>query len=206
MLNIIIYSASFFYKSKYFKPILIYLIIGLICEISYDLILRNILLINGEQTNAPFGHLYAWTQLITFFYFFYSQQKYQSTKKLFIIIFVLFFLLSLTPYLWLGSSLMLHDPYVPLITMFCVIVFCFIYFFQLLDNKKGYPFITIGIFLVTGSSIIRSCVAPFWEGVDFNILHIASIINLLPLIIMQLLFMFEAYLFFTDKEEKLTVL
>lgn len=204
MLNFFGFSASIFCGKSTFKPLLIYLSVGLICEIFTELITRDLFTINGEVTNAPFGHLYVWTQFIVLSYFFYKEQTSSKMKYVISSIFTFFLLLACCPYIFLGSNIMTHDPYVSLITMPCVLIFSLIYFIQLLDLRAGYPYINIGIFLVTGSSLINISTGVFYEGVDFDIIHLRNSINLLPLIIMQLLFMFEAYLFFSKRKQQLT--
>ena len=204
VLNFLGISASVFFGAKSFKPILIYLIIGVICEVITEMVLRDLITINGEATNAPFGHLYVWTQFIVFSYFFSSEQVTLKMKKKIIWIFLIFLAFAFSPYIFLNANLMTHDPYVSLITMPCVLIFSLIYFIQLLDLRAGYPYINIGIFLVTGSSLINISTGVFYEGVDIDIIHLRNSINLLPLIIMQLLFMYEAYLFFSKRKQQLT--
>ncbi|PZX39772.1 hypothetical protein LX97_02129 [Nonlabens dokdonensis] len=205
MLNFFGISASVFFGAKSFKPIWIYLLVGIICEAFTELLVRDLITINGQVTNAPFAHLYIWTQFIVFSYFYYSEQMSSKMKKRFILIFSTFFILASSPYIFLESNLMTHDPYISLITMPCVLIFSLIYFVQLLDLKNGYPFISIGIFIVTGSSLIHMSTGAFYEDVDIDIIYLRNTINMLPLIIMQLLFMYEAYLFFSERKQKLTI-
>ncbi|WP_304015449.1 hypothetical protein [Nonlabens dokdonensis] len=204
MLNFFGFSASIFFGKSTFKPLLIYLSVGLICELFTELIMRDLITINGEVTNAPFGHLYVWTQFISLSYFFYQEQTNSKLRIIVISVFTIFFILACCPYLFLDSNLMTHDPYVSLITMPCVLIFSLIYFIQLLDLRAGYPYINIGIFLVTGSSLINISTGVFYQGVNIDIIHLRNSINLLPLIIMQLLFMYEAYLFFSKRKQQLT--
>jgi hypothetical protein len=196
LLNVLGFSVVIFYGAKVFNPIFIYLIVGLICEVFTSLMFRKIILIYEEETNAPFGHLYVWTQFIAFFFFFFKLQKSNQIKKAFASIFILFFLFALAPYLWLDSNLMNHDPYISLITMPCVLFFSLTYFIQLLGKKKGFPFINIGIFLVTGSSLISISSSAFYQDVNLDLIYLKNTVNLIPLILMQLLFMYECYLFF----------
>lgn len=203
MLNVFGFSALIVKGAKSLIPILIYLLVGLICEFTTELILRDLFTINGQVTNAPFGHLYVWTQFIALSYFFYTQQSSSRMKKYFKIIFSIFFFAACCPYLFLGSELMVHDPFISLITMPCVLIFSLFYFIQLLDIREGFPYFNIGIFLITGSSLINISSGGFYDGVDFNIIHLRNSINLIPLIIMQLLFMLEGYLFLSKKNNNI---
>jgi hypothetical protein len=173
--------------------------VGLICEVYTVLISKRIILISGEETNAPFGHLYVWTQFFAFCFFFFTLQKSNKIKKAFTYVFSVFFFFALVPYLWLDSNLMSHDPYISLITMPCVLLFSLVYFIQLLGKKKGFPFINVGIFLVTGSSVINISSGAFYQEVHLDLISLKNAINLVPLVIMQLLFMYEGYLFFKNK-------
>lgn len=199
IVDVLVFSLLIFHKAKVFKPIFLYLMVGLICEVYTVLISKRIILISGEETNAPFGHLYVWTQFFAFCFFFFTLQKSNKIKKAFTYVFGVFFFFALVPYLWLDSNLMSHDPYISLITMPCVLLFSLVYFIQLLGKKKGFPFINVGIFLVTGSSVINISSGAFYQEVHLDLISLKNAINLVPLVIMQLLFMYEGYLFFKNK-------
>lgn len=205
LLDALAFSVLIFYRARVYKPIFFYLIVGLICEVFTELISRKIILIFGVETNAPFGHLYVWTQFIAFFLFFFTLQKSNKMKKAFVYIFSVFFFFALMPYLWLDANLMIHNPYIALITMPCVLFYSLIYFIQMLEKTKGFPFMNIGIFLVTGSSLINISSSAFYQDVNLNLIYLKNTVNLIPLIIMQLLFMYECYLFFQSRKSKATI-
>ncbi len=201
MLNILGFSALIFCGKKKMWSILIILIMGAVTDIATYLIRYNDVLIFGKETNAPFYHLNLWIDLIFLFVFFYSVLENKFFKKVSISVFLFSVEISLIPYLFLDVDFMHHSAWNPMFSKPGILVVCSLYFVHLLNSKKGYPFITIGVFMFTGCSLVDMSVYPFYEGVDKIVYRLRNVINLFPLIIMQFLFMYEVFLFFKRKNK-----
>lgn len=177
-------------------PLLMVLVFWGIKEAITLLIKYDGFLINGEATNAPLYHMVLWSDLIFFFFFFNIHQENKKLKKTTTFVFLFSLILTVILYIFLDIDLMFFNGWSPLFAKPAIIAMCTIYFFHLLSVKKGYPYMVIGIFMYASCSLIDMSVHPFYEGVDPSIYGLRDAINLIPLIIMNILFTYEAYLIY----------
>lgn len=203
MLNVLGYSALLIKGIKKIWPLFFYLFTLAFTEVITLLIRYNNLLIMGEESNAPFYHFSLFSDLILFFYFFYSAMEKDSYKRISSFVFYVSLALTTCCYIFFEINIFEHNAWIPFISKTGIIILCVIYFTSLLNANKGFPFIAIGVFIVSNAAIINMASFPFYLGVDPSVRVLRNTIYLFPLIIMQLLFMFEAYLFFKGKKKEL---
>nr|WP_042288056.1 hypothetical protein [Nonlabens ulvanivorans] len=200
ILTTIVYSVSIVYGARKFLPITICLIIGCLCEFFTFLIGEDYLLILGEKNNAIVGHVYKWTSFLTFGFFLYSVQKSKATKRFFISLFSICTVIGILSQSRLKHYLLENDPWLAFSLMSAIIIASMVYFIQLLRATDGYPYITTGIFLVSGSFLISSAVNGTYVDVDLEVWYFRESINRIVLIIMYAMFLLGAYLFFKEED------
>jgi hypothetical protein len=81
-----------------------------------------------------------------------------------------------------------------------------LYFIDLLDIKKGYPFVNIGIFISLGCSLINFVSFSFQDGVNDSIKSFKHLLHILPLISLHILFLYECLLYFKSQIQRSTML
>ncbi|MBF4986073.1 hypothetical protein FNJ87_17675 [Nonlabens mediterrranea] len=200
ILTTIVFSVSTVYGARKFLPITICLIIGCLCEFFTFLIREHHLLIMGEQNNAIVGHVYKWTSFLTFGFFLYSVQKSKAVKRLFVYLFSICAFIGVCSQLMIKQYFLQNDPWLAFSLMSGVIIASMIYYIKLLKDTEGYPYITTGIFLVSGSFLISSAVNGTYVDVDLEVWFFRESINRIVLIIMYVMFLLGAYLFFKKED------
>ncbi|MEO9503361.1 MAG: hypothetical protein ABJN73_00825 [Nonlabens ulvanivorans] len=200
ILTTIVFSVSIVYGARKFLPITICLIIGCLCEFFTYLIREHHLLIMGEQNNAIVGHVYKWTSFLTFGFFLYSVQKSKATKRYFVYLFSICAVIGIFSQSRLKHYWLENDPWLAFSLMSAIIIASMVYFIQLLKARDGYPYITTGIFLVSGSFLISSAVNGTYVGVDLEVWFFRESINRVVLIIMYVMFLLESYLYFKESD------
>ncbi|MEO9953504.1 MAG: hypothetical protein ABJD23_03610 [Nonlabens sp.] len=202
MLNILGYSALLFLKKNAFKPILIYLLGAIIAEIGTYLINNNIITVFGEITNAPFIFLFLTIQFLCFSYFYKLNIKNRWFQKYFYMLFCVVSVIAYSIYIIDFNSIMTHNPWLSFITIPFILFLTTIYFYELLKNEKGYRYINIGVFMVSSCTLIFLSSATFYENISYELLSIKQSLHITPLIFLQLLFLYEAFLFFKSRKKK----
>ena len=202
MLNVVLYSASIILGNKFFKPLLAYLLICILTEFFNFLVKKNHLLILGEKTNAPFFFFFILIQFFSLSFFFKNVIQHRFIKKYFYPYLILISTIALIPYVLNPSLIMEFTSWLSFITMPFILFLSSMYFIELLIKKGGYPFINIGIFIVMSCSLIYFASNAFYKEVNINILDFKLFLNLLPLVLLQLLFLYEAYLFLRTEKSK----
>ena len=196
MLSAIVYSASFFYGIKRFYPIALCLIIGVICEILTKLIVYDLITIFGKKNNALIGHLYTWSSFLLFAIFLYVRIDKTLFKTLFKILICLSVVIGILTQLSIKPYLFTPDPWLVFPLMITILIMSITSLFELLSKNKGYPYITIGIFLSSGSYLISHSVAGTYVNVDLEVWYFRESLNRIVLIFMYLLFLLEWFVTF----------
>lgn len=194
------FLVSTVYGARKFLPITICLIIGCLCEFFTFLIREDYLLIMGEQNNAIVGHVYKWTSFLSFGFFLYSVQKRKTTKIFFVYLFSICSVIGILSQSRLNNYFLQNDPWLAFSLMSAIIIASMVYYTKLLKDTEGYPYITTGIFLVSGSFLISSAVNGTYVGVDLDVWYFRESINRIVLIIMYVMFLLGAYLFFKKED------
>ncbi len=86
---------------------------------------------------------------------------------------------------------MKHTMWASLITIPILLIMSVFYFLQLLNDRKGYPYINIGIFLAIGSNVIYLTSIKFQYNVDGWAGHITMFINIFTTIALHLLLLYQ---------------
>lgn len=101
---------------------------------------------------------------------------------------------------------MVFTPWAAFITFPVIIFLSSLYFIDLLDIKKGYPYINIGIFLSLGCSLINFVSFGFQEDVEDSIKTLKQLLHILPLLSLHILFLYQCLLFFKSQIQRSTML
>lgn len=202
MLNVIFYSASIIIGNKVFRSLFVYLLICLFTEFLNFLVKNDYLLFLGKKTNAPFFFFFILIQFLSLSFFFKNVIEHRLVKKYFYPSLILISIIALIPYVLNPSLIMEFTSWLSFITMPFIILLSSIYFFELLNSKNGYPFINIGVFIVMNCSLIYFASNPFYKGLDIDVFNLKLFLNLLPLVLLQLLFIYELYLFLKREKSK----
>lgn len=202
MLSAILYLASFFYGVKKFLPITICLCAGAICELFYELVNNDIVLIFGEKNNTVFAHFYDWISFFTLSYFLITNIKSLLFKRIFVYMSLLAIALGLAFQLQLDPYLFKNDPWLPFPLMIAVIIMSVFSLYELLKRIQGFPYITIGIFLMSGNYLITSSVSGAYINVDLDVWYFRVFVFRIVWIMTYLLFIYELLLFFKKRKKE----
>lgn len=200
------YLIAFLKGEPSLKFLFLYISASAITEIFSYLIVHDWIRFMGEKTNAPFYFFFIIAQFIAISFFYKSALK--KTKFIvffnFFVIFIL--LLTLFPYLMDYTLIMTFTPWAAFITFPVIIFLSSLYFIDLLDLRKGYPYANIGIFLSLGCSLINFVSFGFQDDVNSSIQSIKQLLHILPLICLHVLFLYQCLLFFKYQIKQSTML
>lgn len=203
--DFVCYSIAVIIGKDDFKPIFLYLMSGVFTEIMSKMISRDYFLVLGEKTNAPFFFLFTILQFVFLSYFFKKVITCPVFGKFFKYSVIIVLMIGITPYILNPTWILEFSVWLPLMTIPLLLFFSTYYFIELLRNKKGYPFINIGLFLILGNTLIFLMTIQFYEGVSSYIRSLLRILHIFPLIVLHLLFIYECLLYFKSQIRRSTI-
>ncbi|GAK89016.1 hypothetical transmembrane protein [Nonlabens ulvanivorans] len=203
--DFVCYSIAVVIGKNDFKPIFLYLISGVFTEVMSKMITRDYFLVFGEKTNAPFFFLFSILQFLFLSYFFKKVITCSIFKKYFKYLVLAVLIIGLVPYVFNPSWLLHFSVWLPFMTIPLLLFFSAYYFIELLKNKKGYPFINIGLFLILGNTLIFLMTIQFYEGVSSYVRDFLRTLHIFPLIVLHLLFIYECLLYFKSQIRRSTI-
>ncbi len=203
--DFVCYSIAVIIGKNDFKPIFLYLMSGVFTEIMSKMISRDYFLVLGEKTNAPFFFLFTILQFVFLSYFFKKVITCPVFGKFFKYSVIIVLMIGITPYILNPTWILEFSVWLPLMTIPLLLFFSTYYFIELLRNKKGYPFINIGLFLILGNTLIFLMTIQFYEGVSSYIRSLLRILHIFPLIVLHLLFIYECLLYFKSQIRRSTI-
>ncbi|MGJ8685141.1 MAG: hypothetical protein ACSHWW_10985 [Nonlabens sp.] len=197
--NLIFFSIALIKGKKDFKFIFLYILASILTEGCSYLVEKNYVLILGEQSNAPLFLAFVFIQFIFLSLFYRQHIVSKEFKKWFPYLLFTGLVVAAAPYVWQPSEVMKHTMWASLITIPVLLIMSVFYFLQLLNDKKGYPYINIGIFLAIGSNVIYLTSIKFQEDVDHWAGRITMIINLFTTIALHILLLYQCYKYFKSQ-------
>jgi hypothetical protein len=204
--NLVCFMVAVFKGNQVFKYLLIYLFAGAGSEFMSYLITDEIITVFGKKTNAPFYFLFIIFQFLGVSLFYKSVLTKPTWTRYFSWCILLVLLAAIVPYILNYRLLMVFTPWAAFITLPVLLLLNTIYFLDLLHNKKGYVLINIGIFLSLGCSLINFATFLFQDDVARAIRDFKLLLNILPLLSLHILFLYECFLYFKSQIQPSTML
>ncbi|MRX67650.1 hypothetical protein SAMN06265349_10516 [Flavobacterium resistens] len=184
-LNFILYTIKFPGKNKAYKVFVIYLLIIVCVQIAARICMMK------KVSNLFLSHIYFIGQFIALSIFYLKLVKDQFQKKVIKIGFVLVLLTLGIQYGLKPEMFLKFNLYEIFITSFLLIIYAVFHFYNMLDEKKEFYFINMGILLYLFAStilfLIGNLTAKFSK--DFNL--ITWTLNAGLVIVYHLFFLYE---------------
>lgn len=151
LVNLIIYFIGFS-KRKAYKIFLFYLILVFLFEVVFWV------LSHYKENNLFLSHYFFLGQFLLLGLFYYEILKENYQKKIAILLITIVPLILLIQYLVYPNKYYIFNLFEIFITSYSVIILTLFHLYNLLDQKKDYYYITLGLllYLITSTTIFLS--------------------------------------------------
>ena len=185
-INLILFSSQFFKESKAYKTFTIYLALVLIIQVWAEMLIRN------KMSNLFLSHFYFIGQLVMLSLFYKQILKQNGTQPKIVFGSSLLVLLVLGVQFTLDASLFFRFNLLEIvITSIVLIVLASFHFYNLLNEKKEFYTLNIGILIYLLGSTILFLVGNLMTSLSSTFNKIPWILNSFMYIIYQLFIMIE---------------
>jgi hypothetical protein len=184
-LNFILYATGFFKQGKSYKIFTVYLLLLVSVEFTSHILM---VLYNN---NLFMSHFYFIGQFVILSLFYLKLVKDQFQKKAIKIGFVLVLLTLAIQYGLKPELFVRFNLYEIFITSFLLIIYATFHFYNMLDEKKEYYFINMGILLYLFSSTILFLVGNLTIKFSAKFTFITWILNAGLIVVYHLFIMYE---------------
>ncbi|OXA77352.1 hypothetical protein SAMN05444397_103511 [Flavobacterium aquidurense] len=185
ILNFILYAIGFFKQGKSYKIFTVYLLLLVIVELISTVLM---LLYNN---NLLMSHFYFIGQFILLSMFYLNLVKDQFQKKTIKIGFVLVLLTLAVQYGLKPELFVRFNLYEIFITSFLLIIYATFHFYNMLDEKKEFYFINMGILLYLFGSTILFLVGNLTVKFSAKFSFITWILNAILIVVYYLFILYE---------------
>lgn len=185
LINFILYAIRFSGKNKTYKIFTIYLLIIIAVQLSAKACMKM------HISNLFLSHVYFISQFIVLSIFYLNLVKDQFQRKVIRIAFVLVLLTLAIQYGIKPELFLKFNLYEIFITSFLLIIFATFHFYNMLDEKKEFYFINMGILLYLFGSTILFLVGNLTIKFSKNFNMITWMLNAGLYVIYQLFILYE---------------
>ncbi|MDQ6472337.1 hypothetical protein RB619_16945 [Flavobacterium sp. LHD-80] len=184
-LNFILYAIGFFKNGKSYKIFTVYLFLIIVVELTSSILLKL------HEPNLFMSHFYFIGQFILLSLFYLNLTKDEFQKKTIKIGFILV-LLTLAIQYGLKSDLFFKfNLYEIFITSFLLIIYSVFHFYNMLDDKKEFYYINMGILLYLFASTILFLIGNLTAKFSKDFSMITWTINAILVVVYHLFFLYE---------------
>ncbi|MEN2402715.1 hypothetical protein GKZ90_0023215 [Flavobacterium sp. MC2016-06] len=198
LLNFILYAVGFLKHGKAYKIFTIYLLVLIGVQAAAAILMRM------KVSNLFMSHLYFIGQFISLSFFYLALVKDQFQKKAIKIGFVLVLITLITQYVLKPELFFKFNLYEIFITSFLLIIYATFHFYNMLDEKKEFYFINMGILLYLFGSTILFLVGNLTVNFSKKFNLITWMLNAALIVVYHLFILYEWKIsYFENKKKKL---
>jgi hypothetical protein len=194
LINFLLFAIGFFKQSKAYKIFTLYLLVIISVQLSAYVCAQR------YGNNLIVSHLYFIGQFIVLSLFYLELVKDQFQKKAIKIGFVLVLLTLGIQYGLKPDLLSKFNLYEIFITSFLLIIYATFHFYNMLDEKKSFYFVNMGILLYLFGSTILFLVGNLTAKFSANFNMITWMLNALLYAIYQLFVLYQWKVIFFEKK------
>jgi hypothetical protein len=194
LINFLLFGIGFFKQAKAYKIFTLYLLVIIGIQLSAHFCAQR------YGSNLIVSHLYFIGQFITLSLFYLALVKDPFQKKAIKIGFVLVLLTLGTQYGVKPDLLFKFNLYEIFITSFLLIIYATFHFYNMLDEKKSFYFINMGILLYLFGSTILFLVGNLTTKFSDNFNMITWMLNAILYVVYQLFILYQWKIIFFEKK------